>query len=122
MQRRHYSVSRLCRVLGAPCTAYGQWLSRGPCARAPANAVLDTHVRQIYAGSRASYGRRRIAQNLRRQGMPVDSEQVGQSLRRQGLRPAYKRPYRVTTDSSHHLAVAPNILDRCLNGWPPNFA
>jgi putative transposase len=35
------------------------------------------------------------------------------------LHPIYKRPYRVTTDSSHHLPVAPVILDRRFDGWPP---
>jgi transposase InsO family protein len=52
----------------------------------------------------------------------VGSERVRQSLRRQGLRPVYKRPYRVTTDSSHHLPVAPNTLDRRFDGWLPNRA
>jgi putative transposase len=50
------------------------------------------------------------------------SERVRQSLRRQGLRPVYKRPYRVTTHSSHHLQVAPNILDRRFDDWLPNRA
>ena len=106
VQRDHYSVSRLCRVLGVSRTGYCQWRSRAPSARAQANAVLDAHVRQIHAGSRASYGRPRIVQ----------------ALRRQGLRSVYQRPYRVTTDSSHHLPVAPNILDRRFDGWPPNRA
>ena len=122
VQRDHYSVSRLCRVLAVSRTGYCQWRGRAPCARAQANAVLDAHVRQIHAGSRASYGRPRIVQALRRQGVPVGSERVRQSLRRQGLRPVYKRPYRVTTDSSHHLPVAPNILDRRFDGWLPNRA
>lgn len=52
----------------------------------------------------------------------MGSERVRQSLRRQGLRPVYKRPYRVTTDSSHHLPVAPNTLDRRFDGWLPNRA
>ena len=122
VQRDHYSASRLCQVLGVSRTGYCQWRSRAPSARAQANAVLDAHVRQIHAGSRASYGRPRIVQALRREGVPVGSERVRQSLRRQGLRSVYKRPYRVTTDSSHHLPVAPNILDRRFDGWPPNRA
>jgi hypothetical protein len=41
----------------------------------------------------------------------------GQSLQRQGLRPVYRRAYVVTTDSAHHLPVAPNVLDRRFDGW-----
>jgi putative transposase len=121
-QRDHYSVTRLCRVLGVSRTGYCQWRGRAPSARARANAILDAHVRQVHAGSRGSYGRPRIVQTLRRQGLSVGSERVRQSLRRQGLRPVYKRPYRVTTDSSHSLPVAPNTLDRRFDNWLPNRA
>lgn len=44
------------------------------------------------------------------------------SLQRQGLRPVYKRPYRVTTDSTHRLPVAPNLLGRRFDGWQFNEA
>jgi putative transposase len=121
-QRDHYSVTRLCRVLGVSRTGYCQWRGRAPSARVRANAILDAHVRQVHAGSRGSYGRPRIVQTLRRQGLSVGSERVRQSLRRQGLRPVYKRPYRVTTDSSHSLPVALNTLDRRFDNWLPNRA
>ena len=100
-QRDHYSVNRLCRVLGVSRTGYCQWRGRAANARARArapsrsrsraNAILDAHVRQVHAGSRDSYGRPRIVQTLRRQGLSVGSERVRQSLCRQGLRPVYKR-------------------------------
>ena len=44
------------------------------------------------------------------------------SLKRQGLRPVYKRAYVVTTDSAHRLPVAPNLLDRRFGGWQLNRA
>jgi transposase InsO family protein len=47
---------------------------------------------------------------------------VRRSLQRLGLRPVYKRPYRVTTDSTHRLPVAPNLLDRRFDGWQSNQA
>jgi hypothetical protein len=34
----------------------------------------------------------------------------------------YKRPYRVTTDSAHHKPIAPNVLDRRVDGWRVNQA
>jgi putative transposase len=109
-------------VLGVSRTGYCQRRGRVPSTRTRANAILDVHVRQIHVGSHASYGRPRIVQALRRLGLSEGSERVRQSLRRQGLRPVYKRPYRVTTDSSHHLPVASNILNRRFDGWPPNRA
>ncbi len=54
--------------------------------------------------------------------LQVSHERVRNSLKRQGLRPVYKRPYRVTTDSDHHNPVAPNVLDRRFDGWRINQA
>ena len=49
-------------------------------------------------------------------------ERVRKSLRRQQLRPVYKRPYRVTTDSDHAKPIAANELDRRFDGWAVNRA
>jgi putative transposase len=38
------------------------------------------------------------------------------------LRPVYKRPYRVTTDSARDQPVASNVLKRRFDGWQPNQA
>lgn len=120
--RDEYTVSRLCRVLLVSRTGYCQWRVRPLSARALANAVLDTQVATIHRDSRRSYGRPRITQELREQGQCVSAERVRRSLRRQGLRPVYRRAYVVTTDSAHSLPVAANILDRRFDGWQPNRA
>jgi transposase InsO family protein len=87
-----------------------------------ANAALDARVAAIHAGSKRSYGRPRIVRGLREQGVAVSHERVRNSLKRQDLRPVYKRPYRVTTDSAHHKPIAPNVLDRRFDGWRINQA
>jgi transposase InsO family protein len=87
-----------------------------------ANAALDARVAAIHAASQRSYGRPRIVRGLREQGVHVSHERVRNSLKRQGLCPRYKRPYRVTTDSAHHKPIAPNVLDRRFNGWQINQA
>nr|WP_249208153.1 IS3 family transposase [Burkholderia vietnamiensis] len=120
--RDQYSVSRLCRVLGVSRSGYCQWRGREPSRRELANAMLDAEVAAIHRASRGSYGRPRIVRKLRAQGRPASAERVRRSLQRQGLRPVYKRPYRVTTDSTHRLPVAPNLLDRRFDGWRPNQA
>lgn len=84
--------------------------------------MLDAEVAAIHRASRGSYGRPRIVRQLRAQGRPASAERVRRSLQRQGLRPVYKRPYQVTTDSTHRLPVAPNLLDRRFDGWRPNQA
>jgi transposase InsO family protein len=120
--RGQFSITRMCRLLGVSRTGYCQWRGRGPSARAIANSVLDVKVAAIHAESGRSYGRERIVRKLHKEGSPVGHERVRQSLQRQKLRPVYRRPYRVTTDSNHANPVAPNILDRRFTGWAINAA
>jgi transposase InsO family protein len=112
----------MCRQLEVSRTGYCQWRTRPPSERALANAALDARVAAIHAGSKRSYGRPRIVRDLHAQGVPVSHERVRNSLTRQGLRPVYKRPYRVTTDSAHRKPIAPNVLDRRLDVWQVNQA
>jgi putative transposase len=120
--RDEYTVSRLCRVLSVSRTGYCQWRVRAPSARVLANKALDAKVQLVHRNSRGSYGRPRITQQLRQQGERVSAERVRRSLKRQGLRPVYRRAWVVTTDSRHRLPVAPNLLDRRFDGWQPNRA
>lgn len=117
-----FSVTRMCRQLGVSRTGYCQWRTRPASERTIANATLDAQVAAIHAGSKRSYGRPRIVRELHAQGVPASHERVRNSLKRQGLRPAYKRPYRVTTDSDHKKPIAPNVLDRRFDGWKINQA
>lgn len=120
--RDQFSVTRMCRQLGVSRTGYCQWRTRPASERSMANAALDALVAAMHAGSQRSYGRPRIVRALREQGVAVSHERVRNSLKRQDLRPVYKRPYRVTTDSAHHKPIAPNVLDRCFDGWGVNQA
>jgi putative transposase len=120
--RDHFSVTRMCRLLEVSRSGYCQWRMRPPSERSMANAALDAGVAGLHAASKRSYGRNRIVRGLRNQGLQVGHERVRKSLRRLGLRPLYKRPYRVTTDSGHCKPIAPNVLDRRFEGWQVNQA
>ena len=117
-----YPVTRLCHLLSVSRSGYCQWRTRGPSVRTQQNALLDSKIEEIHRQSKGSYGRPRIIQTLRQQGLRVGSERVRRSLLRQGLKPVYRRPYRITTDSNHTLQVAQNILQRRFDGWQPNQA
>jgi putative transposase len=120
--RDSYPVARLCRLLHVSRSGYSQWRSRPPSSRVLANSVLDAQVATIHAESRYSYGRPRIVRALDQRGIKAGHERVRRSLKRQCLRPVYKRPYRVTTDSKHTKPVAQNVSDRRFDGWATNRA
>lgn len=120
--RDHYTAARMCRQLDVSRTGYLQWRLRRPSDRDIANTALDAQVAAIHAEARQSYGRPRIMRALQAQGVAVGHERVRQSLLRQALRPTYRQPYRVTTDSAHAKPVATNVLDRRFDGWAINQA
>jgi putative transposase len=120
--RDQYAVAQMCRQLNVSRSGYLQWRRRRPSARATANEALDARVAAIHAETRQSYGRPRIVRALQTQGVAVGHERVRQSLLRQLLRPVYRRPYRITTDSAHAKPVAGNVLARRFDGWAVNQA
>ena len=120
--RDAYPAARMCRLLNVSRTGYLQWRTRPPSDRALANAALDAQVAVIHAEARQSYGRPRIVRVLQAQGKSVGHERVRRSLLRQALRPVYRKPYRVTTDSTHAKPIVANILDRRFDGWGINQA
>lgn len=120
--RDQYTVSQLCRVLEVSRSGYCQWRVRPPSKTAVSNQALDAKVAAVHKSSRRSYGRHRIVQSLRQQGEIVSAERVRKSLQRQGLRPVYRRPFVVTTDSNHRLPVAENLLDRRFDSWQTDQA
>jgi putative transposase len=117
-----FELVAMCRLLEVSRTGYLQWLEREPSERVIANRVLDAKVAIIHRQSDSSYGRPRIVRSLRAQGEVVGKDRVAASLKRQHLRPVYKRPYRVTTDSKHAHPIAPNIIDQRFEGWRPDQA
>ena len=117
-----YPVARLCRQLGVSRTGYCQWAAREESCRSQANSALDARVAALHAESGQSYGRPRLVEALMAEGCRVGHERVRQSLLRQGLKPVYKHPYLVTTDSDHDRPVAPNVLARRFDGWLPDRA
>ena len=114
--RDTFPVARMCRSMGVSRSGYCQWRNRPNSGRTIANAVLDVHVASVHAQSAQTYGRPRIVEHLQNTGHVVGHERIRQSLLRQGLRPVYKRPYRVTTDSEHDKPVAPYVLKRRFDG------
>jgi len=87
--RDQYSAGRLCRVLNVSCSGSCQW------RRSQANTALDADDGAVHRTNRGSYGSPHIVALLRARGQRVGAERVRRSLQRQGLRPVYKRSYRV---------------------------
>ena len=101
------TVERMC-VLARVNRAgyYRQWRASAP--RQEETAVRDA-IQRVALGNRR-YGYRRIAAQLRRDGLVANHKRVLRLMRRDNLLCLRRRPFvPVTTDSRHQWRVVPNL-------------
>jgi transposase InsO family protein len=82
--------------------------------------TLLVHIRATYRQHLRRYGAPRIWRELRRDGLAIGRHRVARLMRLDGLRARTKRRFRVTTDSRHRLAIAPNLIRRRFTATRPN--
>ena len=121
--RRHaglYLVSLLCRVLGVQRSAYYAWRGQSAKVIAPQELALRRRMKALFAASRGSLGSRMLMNNLNQEGFPIGRERTRRLMKTLNLTVKQKRKYKVTTDSTHHLPVAKNVLNRPFSPSAPN--
>lgn len=118
--RARFSVDRLCQVVGIARSAYYAWGKRLLSKRAKANQGLLEHIRRIHKLSRKTYGSPRVYHALRKDGIVCSRKRVARLMRQDNLKG--RRRYRKvrTTDSSHALPVAENVLGREFSAEKPD--
>nr|WP_116332810.1 IS3 family transposase [Cupriavidus taiwanensis] len=120
LQEEAISISRACKVLGVSRAGY--YAARQE-PRTNAKAVRQTvHVRAAFEASGRTYGSRRVARDLAKQGLKVGRYRARTLMRQEELRPVWKRKFVATTNSRHDRPVSPNVLNRQFNPAKPNQA
>ncbi len=110
--RQQFPVTLMCRMLGVSRSGFYAAQQRPISQRAYADQRLRLEIRVIHHRSRATYGSPRIHAELRAQGLHCSRKRVARLMRADGLRAKVRRRFRVTTNSNHAHAVAPNHLAR----------
>ncbi|KAF1045040.1 MAG: hypothetical protein GAK38_03270 [Xylophilus sp.] len=82
--------------------------------------ALLAHIRAIHEQLRGEYGWPRMHRELRARGLRVGKERVRRLMQRHGIRAQGKRKFVVTTDSTHRLPVAPDLVQRRFTPAAPN--
>ena len=111
MEKANYPVTVLCRVMQVSRSGFYDWCGRDKGADPDRQHLLE-RVRAIHRRTRGSYGSRRMARELRREGHPVGRHQARGLMREAGVECRQRRRWRATTDSNHGCPVAPNRLER----------
>ena len=84
------------------------------------NKKLRVDIGRIFYKSRRSYGSQKIQQAfLREENKNVVLKRVTSIMRKHDLKSKVRRKYKATTNSSHHLPIADNILNRSFKTTEP---
>jgi putative transposase len=118
--RKTFPIHRMCKVLRITSRGYRAWRRRPMSQRQRDDMVLLAHIREQHKLSLYSYGRPRMTEELQELGFNVGHRRVGRLMRQNGIEAVRTRKYKVTTDSNHSFAIAPNLLDRDFSATAPN--
>ncbi len=89
---RGVRVTVACRVLRVSASGYYEWCGRPPSLRAVADEALSVQIREIHAGSRATYGVPRVHAELRLGcGVRCGRKRIARLMRIAGLHGIYVR-------------------------------
>ncbi|MEJ5898391.1 IS3 family transposase [Aquabacterium sp. G14] len=126
MSGKAWPVSLMCEVLEVSTSGYFNWKrgqdapGHGP-SRFQSDEALLAHMRAIHAEIKGEYGWPRMHKELLARGIRVGKERVRVLMQRHGIKARTKKKFVVTTDSKHHLPVAPDLVQRRFNPEAPNL-
>ena len=103
----------MCRVLSVSSSGYYKWGNPDAREQVTDDQRLLDLIRVLHVESFGSYGVRRVARELKSQGIHVNVKRICRLMRKLGLK-GKREPKRftVTTDSNHSNPVAENHLNR----------
>ena len=122
---KHSGIFRIvimCRVLSVSRSGFYSWRQRqrNPSPREMRRERLDRQVAAAFADRKGRSGAPGLTLDLRDQGEGYDRKTVAASMKRQGLRAKAAKKFKATTNSSHSLPVAPNLLQQDFSATVPN--
>jgi transposase InsO family protein len=120
-QQKAYPITVLCAAMQVSTSAYYAWAKQPEATgQAKESLAFERRVARIFEDSRQTYGSRRIADELRKSGMPAGRHKVRSAMARLGLQVRYPKRFKVTTDGNHGEAISPNLLDRQFDAVAPD--
>lgn len=115
-----FSINLMCGLLSVSRSGYYSWCKRKPSKRAQANQLLDEKIREIHQLNKGRYGAFRIWKALKADDITVSFNRVKRRCKVLAIKAKRGCQFKLTTDSSHKLPVAANILNRDFTTTGPN--
>ena len=117
--KKRYSVTKMAKVLGVSRSGFYAFEERKPGRHEQEDNELAELITQIFKDHCSRYGSPRVWEELKSLGLRISRKRVERLMRKQKLWARRRRNYVKTTDSSHRLVVADNILNRNFHAINP---
>jgi len=102
----------MCEVLQLARSSYYEWRGRTETPTEARRRELAGLVQQVFDDSMQTYGCRRVAAQLNRDGHECSVGLVAELMRELGLRAVQPRAYKVTTLPGEEPVTLPDLLGR----------
>ncbi len=111
-EQANYPVSMMCKWLDVSRAAYYAWKTQPVCERKQEDERLLEEIKKFHKESRGTYESPRITIDLQENGEVIGHNRVARIMRENDIVGKPEPKWTVTTDSSHDLPIAPNLLER----------
>ena len=118
--RLTYPLLLICRVLEISRSGYYAWLKLPSSRRAQEEGRLEVEIKAAHKRTRSTCGPERLQQDLAAHGVKVGICRIRRIREKLGIRCKQIKKFKATTDSSHTLPVAENLLDQKFEATLPN--
>jgi transposase InsO family protein len=113
------TITQMCAWLEVSRSGFYEWRSRPETATAKRQQILALLIRKIFDDSDGTYGHRRIAWQLARQGTVAGPELVRKLMRQLGLVTCQPRPWRPVTTKQGQAGPIPDLVHRDFDAAVP---
>ena len=110
----------MCKVLGVSESGYYAWASRPASQRQRDDMVILVHIRAEHSRNYWAYGRKRMTDELRDQGVAIGERRVGRLMQDNDICVVRTHKFKRTTNGNHNHNIAPNLLDGDFQATGPN--
>lgn len=101
-------------------SGYYVWLSRPPSKHAQDEGQLEIEIKAAHKRTRQTCGPERLQRDLAAHGVRVGICRIRRIRKKLGVRCRQVKKFKATTDSTHTLPVAPNLLEQQFEASAPN--
>jgi putative transposase len=110
----------MCRVLGVSPSGYYDWLDRPLSARAMADAALLERIKAHHEASRGTYGKPRLHEDLKEEGLKVGGKRVARLMKKAGIMGVSRRKKHGLTKRDKNAHPIPDLVDRNFTAERPD--